>query len=64
MAAMHWIHDAIEHPGALSRKAKKVGESPMTFAHKHETDKGTTGRQARLAETLRSLALQRAVGSK
>ena len=51
----NWIAGAIKHPGALTRKAKKVGESPMEFAHQHEGSSGTTGRQARLAITLSKL---------
>lgn len=47
-----WISKAIKHPGALTRKAKAAGESPMTFAREHKGDSGTTGRQARLAITL------------
>lgn len=54
-AAPHWIHGAIEHKGALTRKAHAAGESPMEFARQHEHDSGTTGRQARLAETLRGM---------
>lgn len=50
--AKHWIAKAIKHPGALTKKAKAAGETPMEFAHKHEGDKGTTGRQAKLAVTL------------
>lgn len=50
--AKHWIAKAIKHPGALTKKADAAGESPMQFAHQHEGDKGTTGKQARLAVTL------------
>ena len=53
--AKHFIASAIKHPGALTRKAKKAGESPMAFAEKHKHDSGTTGRQARLAITLRKM---------
>jgi hypothetical protein len=48
----NWIKGAIKHPGALTKKAKAAGESPMAFAKSHEHSKGTTGKQARLAETL------------
>lgn len=54
--AKNFIKKAIKHPGALTRKAKAAGESPMAYAHQHEHDKGTTGKQARLAVTLRKLA--------
>lgn len=53
--AKHWIAGAIKHPGSLTRKATKAGESPMAFARQHAGDAGTTGRQARLAETLAGL---------
>lgn len=51
-----FIAGAIKHPGALTRKAKRAGESTSAFAQKHKHDKGTTGRQARLANTLRTLS--------
>lgn len=51
-----FIAGAIKHPGALTRKAKRAGESTGAFAQKHKHDKGTTGRQARLAITLRTLS--------
>jgi hypothetical protein len=52
MAADKWISKAISHPGALTKKAHKAGESPMEFARSHEHAKGKTGKQARLAVTL------------
>ena len=55
MKAKKWISSAIKHPGALTRKAKKAGESPMEFARSHESAKGITGKQARLAVTLAGL---------
>ena len=51
----NWIKGAIKHPGALTKKAKSAGESPMAFAASHKSSPGTTGKQARLALTLRSL---------
>ena len=48
----NWIAGAIKHPGALRRKAKRAGMSTMAYAAAHRHDKGRTGRQARLAETL------------
>lgn len=53
--AKKWIAGAIKHKGALTRKAHKAGQSPMAFAHAHAHDKGTTGKQARLAITLRGM---------
>lgn len=55
MSKKHWIAKAIKHPGALTRKAKAAGESPMQFARSHASAGGTTGRQARLALTLRKM---------
>lgn len=55
MAKEKWISGAIRRPGALTRKAKKAGMSPMEFARKHAEATGRTGRQARLALTLRRL---------
>lgn len=55
MAKKHFIARAIKHPGALTRKAKAAGESPMAFAEQHKHDSGQTGRQARFAITLRSM---------
>ena len=49
--AKKWIKDAIEHPGALKRKAKAAGETTKEFAAEHAGDSGKTGKQARLAET-------------
>jgi hypothetical protein len=53
--AKHWIASAIKHPGALTKKATAAGESPMQYARQHEGDKGTTGKQSRLAITLRKM---------
>lgn len=50
--AKNWIKGAIKHPGALTAKAKAAGESTQQFAKQHAGDKGTTGKQARLAMTL------------
>jgi hypothetical protein len=51
----NWIKGAIKHPGALTKKAEAKGESPMEFARDHKGDSGTTGKQARLAITLRGM---------
>lgn len=55
----NWIAGAIKHPGALTRKAKASGMSTSAYASKHASDKGTTGRQARLAQTLRGFGAKR-----
>ncbi len=54
--AKKWIAGAIQHPGALTRKAKAAGQSPMEFAQAKKGAKGTTGKQARLAITLRKFS--------
>ena len=51
----NWIKGAIKHPGALTKKADKAGQSPMAFANAHKGDSGKTGQQARLARILTSL---------
>lgn len=56
MAKKHWIKKAISHPGALTKKAEAAGESPMGYAREHQHDSGTTGKQARLALTLRKMS--------
>lgn len=54
-----FIKEAIKRPGALTKKAKAAGMSPLGFARKHKGDPGRTGRQARLALTLRKLSRRR-----
>ena len=44
-----WIQGAIKRPGALTKKAKAAGQTPLQFAQAHRGDKGLTGKQARLA---------------
>jgi hypothetical protein len=53
--AKNFIQGAIKHPGALTRKAKKAGESPMQFARQHNHTPGETGREARFALILAGL---------
>lgn len=55
MEKKKWIQGAVKHPGALTKKAKAAGQSPMSFARIHRADKGETGQQARLALTLNKL---------
>lgn len=50
-----WIEHANLDKGSLSRKASKVGQSPMSFAKKNTSSPGKLGKQSRLAETLSSL---------
>lgn len=63
MAKNYFIQKAIKHPGALTRKAKRAGESPMAFARSHASAPGTTGKQARLAITLSKFHKKSAHGS-
>jgi hypothetical protein len=44
-----WQQGAVKRPGALTRKARRAGQSPMAFARAHYHDKGLTGQQARYA---------------
>ena len=55
----NFIQGAIKRPGALTAKAKKVGESPMEFAQEHRETPGTTGKESRFALMLRGLAGKR-----
>ena len=52
----NWIEGAVKRPGALKRKAAAAGESTEEFAEAHQGDTGRTGKQARLALTLRKLS--------
>lgn len=52
----NWIKGAIKNPGALTSKAKSAGMSPMEYAKAHAGEGGTTGKQSRLALTLRKLS--------
>lgn len=49
--AEKWIQKAVKHPGALTRKAHKAGQSVSEYAHKHDEGNSRTAKQARLAET-------------
>ncbi len=50
--AKKWIAGAIKRPGALTKKAKAAGMSPMAYAKSKKGAGGRTGKQARLAMTL------------
>lgn len=54
-----WISQAIKRPGALTRKAKAAGMSTMAYARKMRHAAGRTGKQARLALTLRKISKRR-----
>lgn len=50
----NWIKQAVPKArrGVFKAKAQAAGESTAAFAKQHDGDKGTLGKQARLAETL------------
>lgn len=50
----NWIKQAVPKArrGVFKAKAEAAGQSTAAFAKKHDGDKGTLGKQARLAETL------------
>lgn len=56
MAGKKWIQKAIKRPGALTRKAKAAGMGVQEFARKKAGAPGVTGKQARLALTLKKIA--------
>lgn len=62
--AKDWISGAIRRPGALTKKAKKAGESPMAFAKENADEGGTTGKQSRLALTLSRFKKKKGGGGK
>lgn len=49
-----WIQGAVKHPGALTEKAKRAGESLSKFESQHHNNP-TTKRQVALAETFRHM---------
>ena len=55
--AKNWIAGAIKHPGALRKKlgAKEGAPIPAGKLAKAAKSSGTTGKQARLAMTLKGL---------
>jgi len=55
--AKKWIQKAIKRPGALREKAgvKKGQKIPESTLNRLARQKGRTGKQARLAKTLRGL---------
>jgi len=58
---VNWIAGAVKHPGALTAKAKRAGAvtkggtiKPSWLAEQAKKG-GTTGKQARLAQTLKKM---------
>lgn len=54
--AKHWIQDAITHPGAEKRAAKKAGMSTHEFMEKHKDSPGKAGKRARLGLELSKMS--------
>ena len=50
-----WIAGAIKRPGAFTRKAKAAGMTVQSYARKMRHAAGRTGKQARLALTLKKI---------
>jgi hypothetical protein len=53
----HWIQDAVKRPGALTRKARALHETPLEFAETHAHAPGLAGRQARFALVVQGRAI-------
>jgi hypothetical protein len=53
-SAHHWIQGAIKHPGALTEKAKRAGESLSQFEREKHNDPKTR-KQVALAKTLKKM---------
>jgi len=54
-----WISKAIKRPGAFTRKARAAGMGVQAYARKMRHAGGRTGRQARLALTLKRISRKR-----
>lgn len=54
MAKKKWIAKAIEHPGALTKKAKTAGETVAEFSESTKGKSAKTKKQIALAKTLKS----------
>lgn len=54
-----WISKAIKRPGAFTRKAKAAGMPVQAYARKKRHADGRTGKQARLALTLKKISRKR-----
>lgn len=51
-----WIQKAIVRPGAFTRKARAAGMTVQAYARKMRHAAGRTGKQARLAITLKKIS--------
>ena len=53
----NWIQKAVsKHPGRMTAKAEREGVSNSTFEQEHKGDSGASGKEARLAITLKGLS--------
>lgn len=53
----NWVKSATANShGQFRRKAEAAGKTTRAFAKEHDSDKGKTGAQARLAENLMGLS--------
>ena len=57
----NWVQKAVpkERRGVFKAKAERAGETTKQFASEHAGDKGTLGKEARLAETLMGMPHKR-----
>lgn len=53
--AKHWIQNAIKHPGAEKKAAKRSGESIHEYMEDHKHASGKAGDRARLGLTLEGM---------
>lgn len=60
--AGNFIQEMHMKKGAFTKQAKGAGESVADYAEDKKNAKGTTGKRARLALTLRKLAAKRKKG--
>lgn len=62
----HWMQDAVKpsRKGVFKKKAQRAGKTTREFAEEHKGDKGTLGKEARLALTFMDHAAHKLYGSK
>ena len=56
MAKKKWMQDAVKHPGAATRAAKKEGMSVHEWAEENKGAGGVKGKRANLALTFAKIA--------
>jgi len=60
----NWIAGAVKHPGKETALAHKAGMSTQAYMHKHEHDKGASGKRAQLGLRLSKMHHEETVCSK